>query len=151
MKTLLTAGFAGLLFAVGLTLGGMTDPAKVAGFLDFAGDWDPSLAFVMGGAVFSHATLRLIILRFWAKPVLAANFPTFVKTRVDAKLVAGAALFGVGWGLSGYCPGPAIAAVGTGSATILLFLGSMAAGMFLFSRWELSREKRPALTEDAAV
>ncbi|MCP3101140.1 YeeE/YedE family protein [Myxococcus sp. K15C18031901] len=135
MKASLAAGLAGLLFAVGLGLGGMTDPAKVVGFLDVAGAWDPSLAFVMAGALGSHALLRRLILRR-RRPVLAPAFPTAGTTRVDARLVAGAALFGVGWGLAGYCPGPALVVLPVGGATVLLFVVGMVVGMGAFRWWE---------------
>lgn len=137
------AGLAGLLFALGLGLGGMTDPAKVVGFLDVAGRWDPSLAFVMAGALGSHALARRFILRR-ARPVLAATFPTPTHTGVEGRLVAGAALFGIGWGLSGYCPGPAFVSLPLGGTTVWLFIAAMLAGMGLFRAWEATRAVRVA-------
>ncbi|MCY1042600.1 YeeE/YedE family protein [Corallococcus sp. bb12-1] len=131
MKALLSAGLCGVLFALGLGLGGMTQPEKVMGFLDVAGRWDPSLAMVMIGAVGVHAVFLRLILRRPA-PVLAPRFPTPSQTRVDRSLIVGAALFGVGWGLVGYCPGPAFTALATGGRDVLLFVGSMLAGMLLF-------------------
>jgi uncharacterized membrane protein YedE/YeeE len=141
MSTLLTAGVAGLLFALGLGLGGMTDPAKVQGFLDFTGAWDPSLAFVMGGALALHAPLSWLIRRR-QRPVLAPAFPS-LSTQVDPRLVVGSALFGVGWGLSGYCPGPALASLASGGSLVALFVLSMFAGMWLFGWWERSRASAP--------
>lgn len=131
MKQVVTAGIAGLLFALGLGLGGMTDPAKVVGFLDVAGAWDPSLAFVMAGALGAYALARRLILRR-AAPVLADAFPEAPSASVDGRLVAGAVLFGVGWGLSGYCPGPALVALPVGGLTVALFVVGMVAGMGMF-------------------
>ena len=111
----------------------MTDPRKVIAFLDVTGAWDPSLAFVMMGAVGVHA-----IAAFWARgrarPVLAASFTLPLQQRVDGRLLAGAALFGAGWGASGFCPGPAIVALAGLSAGALVFVGAMVAGVALF-RW----------------
>ncbi|WP_371745501.1 DUF6691 family protein [Myxococcus sp. CA033] len=131
MKAALMAGVAGLLFALGLGLGGMTDPAKVVGFLDVAGSWNPSLAFVMAGALGTYALLRRLILRR-ARPVLADRFPAPPQADVDGRLVAGSALFGIGWGLSGYCPGPALVSLPVGGTTVLLFVGAMLVGMGAF-------------------
>ncbi len=122
----------GLLFAVGLALAGMTSPAKVIAFLDLAGDWDPSLAFVMAGAIATHAIASRFILTRKA-PVLAEKFDLPEKKSVDARLVTGAALFGVGWGLGGYCPGPALVTAAAGVPSAIVFVLAMAAGMFLES------------------
>jgi uncharacterized membrane protein YedE/YeeE len=125
----------GLLFAVGLCFSGMTQPTKVIGFLDFTGDWDPSLAFVMMGAMGVFA-----IAARWAQslraPLMAASFPSLAKRDIDARLVVGAALFGVGWGLAGYCPGPAVASIATLAVPTLSFIGSMLVGMFAFALFE---------------
>jgi uncharacterized membrane protein YedE/YeeE len=142
MKALWTAGAAGLLFALGLGLGGMTDPARVQGFLDFAGAWDPTLAFVMAGALAVHAPLSWLIRRRSA-PVLAPTFPSHTHVKVDARLLTGSALFGVGWGLGGYCPGPSFTSLASGEQQVLLFVLSMAGGMWLFSWWERSRAPAP--------
>lgn len=134
MKSLVTlsvAGLAGVLFALGLGLGGMTDPAKVVGFLDVAGRWDPSLAFVMAGALGTYALLRPLILRR-TRPVLAERFAPLPQAAVDGRLVSGAALFGIGWGMSGYCPGPALVSLPVGGTTVLLFIGAMLVGMGVF-------------------
>lgn len=144
MKSLVTvgvAGLAGLLFALGLGLGGMTDPAKVVGFLDVAGRWDPSLAFVMAGALGTYALLRPFILRR-TRPVLAERFPPPSQAPVDRRLIAGAALFGTGWGMSGYCPGPALVSLPVGGTTVLLFVGAMLVGMGVFRGWEAARAAR---------
>lgn len=137
---LLMALLAGLLFGLGLILSGMTDPAKVLGFLDLAGNWDPSLAFVMGGAllvgslVFPFATKR-------PKSILgdALRLPT--ATRIDRRLVLGGLTFGVGWGLAGYCPGPALASLAQGGTKPLLFFVAMLAGMALFELLESIKSK----------
>ncbi|XXU39332.1 DUF6691 family protein [Sorangium sp. So ce1000] len=139
----MAAFFAGLLFAVGLGVSGMTQPSRVLGFLDVAGDWDPSLAFVMVGAISVHFVAYRVLR--WrrrgggvdaAGPAGAPRFPLLAdraavptRTDVDARLVAGAALFGIGWGLAGYCPGPALVSLATGSCAVLAFVAAMAAGM----------------------
>ena len=130
MKTFVLAAFAGALFAVGLVVGGMTIPAKVTGFLDVGGAWDPQLAFVMAGAVAVYAAC-LRIIRRRAAPLLDARFHWPAARTIDARLVGGAAVFGVGWGLSGYCPGPALASLGAGSSSVLVFVVAMIGGMAL--------------------
>ena len=127
MRSFISAFLSGLIFSLGLGLSGMTDPANVLGFLDITGNWDFRLAFVMGGAVAVHAVLRPLIHKL-ERPLFAANFPSFTVHGVDPKLLGGAALFGVGWGLSGHCPGPLLVAVAGGSATALLFLPAMLVG-----------------------
>lgn len=124
---------AGLLFSWGLVISGMTQPAKVIGFLDVGGDWDASLAFVMGGAVLVHSiAYRLMMKR--PSPFFAHSFSLPDKRDVDRRLVLGSAFFGVGWGLLGYCPGPALVSLATGSSEVLLFVGSMLVSMALYSR-----------------
>ena len=124
------APFAGgVLFSLGLAMSGMTDPAKVIGFLDVTGAWDPTLLFVMGGAVLVFGIAWRAARRL-AAPVLAPGFPT-LPDRIDRRLVAGALLFGAGWGLAGYCPGPALASLGAGATGAALFVGAMVAGMYL--------------------
>lgn len=117
MKEIAFAALAGLLFAAGLAIGGMTDPAKVLGFLDVFGRWNPQLVFVMGGATGVYALLSL------RRPRPRTALP------VDGTLVAGAAIFGVGWGLAGYCPGPAFAASATAGAGTLIFVAAMLCGL----------------------
>jgi uncharacterized membrane protein YedE/YeeE len=141
MKSLLSAALAGVLFSLGLGLSGMTAPQRVLGFLDVTGAWDPSLAFVMGGALGVYGLSRLLILRRRA-PVLSPTFPpTPLHDRPDGRLFLGAALFGLGWGLSGYCPGPAITSLATGNGKTLLFGLGMLAGA---AAWEWVR--RPMLS-----
>jgi uncharacterized membrane protein YedE/YeeE len=126
MKGRLLPLAAGLLFAIGLGISGMTQPAKVSGFLDFFGHWDPSLAFVMGGAVGVYFVAYRLVRR-----LRGPGFAALPSMPIDARLVGGAALFGVGWGLSGFCPGPALASVGAGAHAALWFVPAMLAGMAL--------------------
>jgi uncharacterized membrane protein YedE/YeeE len=143
VKQNIVAFVAGLLFAVGLVVGGMTQPAKVVGFLDFFGNWDPSLIFVMGGAVGIHFVLfRLILKR--SSPLLAQSFQVPTRKDMTPQLIGGAALFGIGWGLGGFCPGPGIVAAPAGSAEALTFVASMTAGMFLYKWVESLRSKKTA-------
>lgn len=133
MLRMLVALFSGTLFGLGLAVSGMVDPAKVIGFLDIAGHWDPTLALVMGGALLvTIPTFRLILKR--SRPVLADDFELPTKKEVDARLLGGAALFGVGWGLSGFCPGPAVTALASGLMPVFAFVGAMVAGMALY-KW----------------
>lgn len=126
MNRVVIAAAAGLVFGLGLAISDMINPARVLGFLDLFGVWDPTLAFVMIGALIPMAI---------AWRIDAAQLPAPPSAGpIDARLVGGAALFGVGWGLVGFCPGPAIAALGPGAPESLLFLGAMAAGMALHDR-----------------
>ena len=133
MRSIVSSFASGLLFALGLGIGGMTQPAKVLGFLDVFGTWDPSLAFVMAGAVTTHAILRTLGMRRSA-PVFAGGFSLPTLTAIDGRLLAGAVLFGVGWGIAGFCPGPAIVASGAGAKTAVVFAAAMIAGMYAQSR-----------------
>lgn len=119
----------GLLFGLGLVISGMANPAKVLNFLDLAGTWDPSLAFVMGGAVIvTFIGYRLLLKR--DRPLLAPKFQLPTRTDIDARLIAGPVLFGIGWGLGGFCPGPALTSIGLGAAGTLGFVPAMFAGMW---------------------
>jgi uncharacterized membrane protein YedE/YeeE len=139
MRTIV-ALFSGALFGLGLAVSGMTNPAKIIGFLDLAGEWDPTLAFVMGGALLvTIPAFRLILGR--QRPILAGDFALPAKSTLDARLLGGAALFGVGWGLSGFCPGPAVAALVTGLAPVFAFVAAMMAGMVLYA-WVFERPDR---------
>jgi uncharacterized membrane protein YedE/YeeE len=147
-RRLASAFAAGLLFAAGLCLSGMTNPAKVLGFLDLFGHWDPTLAFVMMGAVATHAVLyRLVTKR--ATPLFADRFAITPRKAVDVPLVAGSALFGVGWGLGGYCPGPAVASIASGQGSALIFLAGMLIGLGLYTLFERASARRT--TPSAAV
>lgn len=121
---------AGLVFGLGLGISGMTDPSKVLGFLDVSGAWDPSLMLVLGGAVGVTALSFRLILRSPA-PLLAGSFHLPERRQVDVPLLAGSALFGVGWGLSGYCPGPGVALLANVSWETWIFIPSLLAGMLL--------------------
>jgi len=124
------AGAAGVLFGIGLALSGMSQPAKVLGFLDVAGAWDPSLMFVMGGALAIHVLLSRVILRR-DRPLFDDEFHLPAKTAIDGRLVGGAALFGLGWGLGGFCPGPALTSAASGALPAIVFVGAMTAGMLV--------------------
>jgi uncharacterized membrane protein YedE/YeeE len=126
----ISAFFCGLIFAVGLGVAGMTQPGKVIGFLDVAGRWDPSLMFVMGGAVLLGLVSFSWVLQRRA-PVFEERFILPEKTGVDPFLLTGAALFGLGWGLSGYCPGPALVSIVTGHVSVIVFVIAMMAGLGL--------------------
>lgn len=131
---LLVALGAGALFGFGLSLSGMLDPARVLGFLDIAsGHWDPSLMFVLGGAV-AVAVPGVALQRRLRTPLLDDRFRLPEKTGIDRRLVGGSALFGIGWGLAGFCPGPALAGLALGMPPVFLFVAAMAAGMILHDR-----------------
>lgn len=119
---------SGLLFGGGLTIGGMTDPSRVRGFLDVGGDWDPTLAFVMGGALLVM-TLAWRIAARMASPLFARDFALPDRSDLTARLVGGSALFGIGWGIAGLCPGPAFAALVIEPAKAAAFVGAMLLGM----------------------
>lgn len=125
---------AGVLFGAGLVVGGMTDPAKVIGFLDLAGRWDPSLAFVMGSALCITLPVFQFVIKGRQRPVLEARFFLPTKTDLDPQLLGGSALFGLGWGIAGLCPGPAVASLVSGSPQVLAFVAAMIAGMWLRDR-----------------
>ena len=133
MRTILIALAAGLLFGAGLALGGMTDPARVIGFLDVAGRWDPSLAFVMGCALLVTFPVFAWVRR-QQRPLFAERFQLPTRKDLDPPLLAGAALFGIGWGIAGLCPGPAVANLASGAWEVLLFVAAMVAGMWLRDR-----------------
>jgi len=139
----LAALLAGALFGVGLVVGGMTQPSKVVAFLDFFGSWDPSLAFVMGGAIAVYLPAYLVITRR-NTPMFAARFAFAKKTGVDWRLLTGAALFGAGWGLAGFCPGPALTSLGALAPAALVFTAAMIAGFALHRGVEiLTRRSEP--------
>jgi uncharacterized membrane protein YedE/YeeE len=134
MMRLVIAALSGGLFGAGLLISGMTDPAKVRGWLDIFGAWDPTLAFVLGGAVLPMIFVWRIAAR---RPhaMTGTPMPQMPSQKLDGRLIAGAALFGLGWGFAGLCPGPAIASVGIGGAPFLVFFAAMVAGMALFGLW----------------
>ena len=125
---------SGVIFGFGLAVSSMINPAKIVGFLDITGDWDPSLAFVMGGAVFVTAlTFRLILKR--PKPIFTDIFELPSKVSLDGKLITGAAIFGIGWAMSGLCPGPAISSIGFLDEKLLIFVCTLLIGSFIGKKW----------------
>ncbi len=120
----------GLIFGLGLILSGMTNPSKVIGFLDIAGSWDPSLAFVMGGAIL----VGIIAFQFarGRKPILGGVMHLPIADKIDRRLVLGALTFGIGWGLAGYCPGPALSSLAQGGIKPLIFVAAMVSGMAIY-------------------
>ncbi|HMO49770.1 MAG TPA: YeeE/YedE family protein [Kiritimatiellia bacterium] len=143
MRALVSSLAAGVLFGFGLGLSQMIDPARITGFLDVFGAWDPTLMFVLGGAVGTTAlTFRLVLRR--AKPVCEPEFLVPKRTSVDRRLVTGSALFGIGWGLTGYCPGPGITGLVLGSTNALFFVAAFAIGLIVSDKFigEPAAEKK---------
>ncbi len=150
--TFLTALLAGLVFGFGLILSGMANPAKVIGFLDLAGHWDPSLAFVMAGAI-AVGAVAFFMARKRTVSFLGGAMHLPTARDIDRRLVAGSLLFGIGWGLGGFCPGPGLVALGMGEMKALVFVAAMIAGMVIFevlehtgatgSKSGASRKSRP--------
>jgi uncharacterized membrane protein YedE/YeeE len=134
-RQIFTAFALGLLFALGLGISGMTQPKKVIGFLDIFGDWDPSLMFVMVGAILVHA-LSFLWIRRRPSPLLSTEFHLPKKREITPALVIGASMFGVGWGLAGYCPGPAITSLASLQRGPVLFVLAMLAGMIIYHFFE---------------
>lgn len=141
---ILIALLAGLVFGLGLIISGMTDPARVLGFLDLAGRWNPSLAFVMGGAI-AVALPAFAVAARRQRTLTGAPLQLPTTTRIDRRLVLGALAFGAGWGLAGLCPGPALALIATGNGKVLVFVASMLVGMAIFEVIERRRQsnRRP--------
>jgi uncharacterized protein len=131
---------SGLLFGIGLTLSQMINPQRVLGFLDVVGAWDPTLAFVMGGALLVTFPAYHFVKNF-SKPVCATQFQIPTNTVIDKRLVMGASLFGIGWGLVGLCPGPALAAIVTLQSDVLIFVISMVVGMLAYQMWDKAQAK----------
>jgi uncharacterized membrane protein YedE/YeeE len=139
---------SGVVFGLGLALSGMTDPAKIVGFLDVLGDWDPTLAFVMGGALVTHlATSRLVRRR--AAPLYAPAFEEPRRGKLDAGLISGSAVFGVGWALAGFCPGPAFVALASLRLQPVAFVAAMLTGMAVFTVTRRTTESGSAAAEEA--
>lgn len=129
----LIATLSGVLFGMGLVISGMTDPRKVMNFLDLAGTWDPTLPFVLGGALAVSAPLFGLVLRQRA-PWIGGKFQMPTRSDIDWRLLVGAAIFGSGWGLSGYCPGPALTSLASFSVSALLVVGALIVGVVLYDR-----------------
>jgi len=136
---IITALLSGLIFGLGLMVSGMADPGKVLGFLDLAGNWDPSLALVMGGAV-AVGLLAFALVKRRRATYLGEPLQLPTSRAIDRRLVLGSTLFGIGWGIAGFCPGPALTSLGTGNPKALLFVLGMLAGMGIFAL--LERRKR---------
>jgi uncharacterized membrane protein YedE/YeeE len=147
MRHLLPGLLVGLLFGAGLALSGMIDPARVLGFLDLAGAWDPTLGFVMAAALLPSA-LGYAVVRRMERPLLAEEFCIPQNQNVEGRLIAGALLFGIGWGLVGLCPGPAIAGLVLGHWQSWLFVAAMVAGMALQRVYANQRERRAAIAAE---
>ena len=134
MKTILAALACGIVFGLGLSISEMINPARVIGFLDVAGEWDLTLMLVMGGAlVVTLIGFPLITRR--PKPVLAERFVLPTKTKIDSPLLSGGILFGIGWGLAGFCPGPALTSLAFGITKVYVFLAAMVAGSLAYGAW----------------
>lgn len=131
---------AGLVFGLGLIVSGMANPAKVLGFLDLAGQWDPSLAFVMAGAI-AVGAIAFAVAGRRARSFLGAEMRLPSARHIDGRLVIGSALFGIGWGIAGFCPGPALASLGMGEVKAVVFVAAMLAGMGVFELIERRRVK----------
>lgn len=152
MRATLAGLIAGLLFGIGLSLGGMTDPAIVLAFLDLAGDWNPQLAFVMGGGlIVTFIGYRLVMRR--PTPLWDSRFMTPAARRIDAPLLGGALVFGIGWGLAGYCPGPAVASVASARGAVIAFVIAVLVGMIAvrIARRASGRSAQRAAIQTAAA
>ncbi|GEA59404.1 YeeE/YedE family protein [Vibrio comitans] len=125
---------AGILFGLGMAVSGMVDPVKVIGFLDVAGNWDPSLAFVMGGGLGVFLPVYFLVIKKQPKPISAETFSVSKNQLIDRRLLIGAGLFGIGWGLVGICPGPVVSSLGAGNFQAWLFLVAMLAGFYIGGR-----------------
>ncbi|MBC7699106.1 YeeE/YedE family protein [Aquabacterium sp.] len=146
--TTLTSLLAGLLFGLGLLVSGMANPTKVLGFLDLAGAWDPSLGLVMAGAV-SVAAMAFVLASKRTLSLLGATMRLPTARHIDRRLVGGSLLFGIGWGLAGFCPGPALVAVGMGMIKAFVFVAAMLVGMGAFELFE-RRKSRPSRREETS-
>jgi uncharacterized membrane protein YedE/YeeE len=140
---------AGLVFGIGLLVAGMANPAKVLGFLDLTGNWDPSLAFVMGGAI-AVGTVAFAFARRRARSLLGLAMQLPTARQIDRRLVGGNLLFGIGWGLAGICPGPALVLLGAGYTKGLVFVLAMLAGMAVFELLQRRAAARPAAAAGSA-
>lgn len=142
MTTIFTSLIAGLLFGLGLIVSGMANPAKVLGFLDLAGAWDPSLGFVMAGAI-AVAAIAFAGAKKRTMSFLGSTMKLPDSRDIDRRLVIGSVLFGIGWGVAGFCPGPGLVALGMGEIKALVFVGAMLAGIGIFELIERRRQASP--------
>ena len=141
-----TSLLAGLVFGLGLIVSGMANPAKVLGFLDLTGRWDPSLALVMAGAIII-SFFAFLVAQKRSRSLIGADMKLPGGRQIDRRLVVGGLLFGIGWGIAGFCPGPGLVALGTGEVKALIFVASMLTGMITF---EFLERRRPAVTQQTA-
>jgi len=146
MKYSFASLFAGLVFGMGLIVSGMANPEKVLGFLDIAGLWDPSLAFVMGGAIIV-GLVSLAVARKRTLSFLGFNMKLPTNNRIEKRMVIGSMMFGTGWGIAGFCPGPGLVALGAGEIKGAVFVASMVAGMVLFELFERNRARAGSETD----
>ncbi|WP_199457549.1 MULTISPECIES: YeeE/YedE family protein [unclassified Marinobacter] len=146
MKYSFASLFAGLVFGMGLIVSGMANPEKVLGFLDIAGLWDPSLAFVMGGAIIV-GLVSLAVARKRTLSFLGFNMKLPTNNRIEKRMVIGSMMFGIGWGIAGFCPGPGLVALGAGEIKGAVFVASMVAGMVLFELFERNRARGDSETD----
>ncbi|NVD07978.1 YeeE/YedE family protein [Vibrio sp. JPW-9-11-11] len=145
----LTSLVAGVLFGLGMIISGMANPAKVIGFLDIAGVWDPSLAFVMGGALMVFMPAYHWLIKPRKAPVAAQSFCLAHHKKVDKRLLSGAVLFGIGWGLAGICPGPAMSSLGLGNIGVWIFFASMMVGLGITNLLICMKNSRESQTQTA--
>ena len=154
MMPLIAALVAGTLFGLGLAIAGMIDPAKVVNFLDIFGTWDPSLAFVMGGGLLVNAIATPLIMRR-KTPMLAEFFRTPTKHQVDKRLIIGGVLFGAGWGIGGYCPGPMLTSLSFANSDIIVVVGAYIVGTFLartmLRAWERDQQAQAQRDQQSCV
>ena len=141
-----TSLLAGLVFGLGLIVSGMANPAKVIGFLDLTGNWDPSLALVMAGAI-GISFFAFLVAQKRSRSLIGADMKLPGGRQIDRRLVVGGLLFGIGWGIAGFCPGPGLVALGMGEVKALVFVASMLTGMITF---EFLERRRPAVTQQTA-
>ena len=141
-----TSLLAGLVFGLGLIVSGMANPAKVLGFLDLTGRWDPSLALVMAGAIII-SFFAFLVAQKRSRSLIGADMKLPGGRQIDRRLVVGGLLFGIGWGIAGFCPGPGLVALGMGEVKALVFVASMLTGMITF---EFLERRRPAVTQQTA-
>jgi uncharacterized membrane protein YedE/YeeE len=146
----LTSLVAGFLFSLGMIISGMADPAKVIGFLDVAGAWDPSLAFVMGGALMVFMPSYFLIIKPKQKPLVAEEFCLAKSKTIDSRLVSGAAIFGLGWGIAGVCPGPALSSLALGNPGVWIFFASMMVGLGMTNLLIGMKNNRESQTQTAS-
>lgn len=138
---ILVSYLIGLIFGVGISISGMASPAKVLNFFDVAGPWDPSLAFVMGGALFvTFIGYRFVLKR--PAPILSTRFQLPTRRDLDLPLIGGSAVFGVGWGIAGFCPGGALPALGTGQTEVLIFVAALLSGIIAAKMLQATMAKR---------